>query len=182
MLFQEVWSWYESLMKSDHWKKNYYDHFLTALKAFKTERELHHCFTTLKVFNPEKRRHHCLEVFNIEKGLHHLLRTLKVFNIEKELHHFLETLKGFNFEKWLRQILITRKVYQNSYYTVLCWWTAASQGRLSYHIYDKRASPAPIFSLSDKWYVRQMKLFNFMNCRVSWTPDKLHGSLHPPPN
>ena len=38
-----------------------------------------------------------------------------------------------------------------------------------------------IFRLSDKWYIRQMKLFDFMNCRVSWTPDKLHGSLHPPP-
>ena len=24
----------------------------------------------------------------------------------------------------------------------------------------------PIFSLSDKWYVRQMKLFNFMNCQI----------------
>ena len=29
------------------------------------------------------------------------------------------------------------------------------------------------------WYVRQMKVFKFMNCRVSWMPDKLHGSLHP---
>ena len=132
MLFQEVWSWYESLMKRDHWKKNYYGHFLTALKAFKTERELHHCLTTLKVFNPEKRRHHCLKVFNTEKGLHHLLRTLKVFNIEKGLHHFLETLKGFNFEKYM---LITRKVYQNNY-SVLCWWAAASEGPLFYHIYD----------------------------------------------
>ena len=31
--------------------------------------------------------------------------------------------------------------------------------------------------LSDKWYVRQMKLFKFMNCQASWTQDKLHGSL-----
>ena len=30
----------------------------------------------------------------------------------------------------------------------------------------------PIFRLSDKWYIRQMKLFNFMNCRASWTLDK----------
>ena len=37
------------------------------------------------------------------------------------------------------------------------------------------------FRLSDKWYVRQMKLFKFMNCRTSWTPDKLRGSLPPPP-
>ena len=36
-----------------------------------------------------------------------------------------------------------------------------------------------IFRLSGKWYIRKMKLFNFMNCRASWTPDKLHGSLHP---
>ena len=41
-------------MKRDHWKKNYYGHFLTALKAFKTERELHHCLANLKVFNSEK--------------------------------------------------------------------------------------------------------------------------------
>ena len=40
----------------------------------------------------------------------------------------------------------------------------------------------PIFRLSDKWYVRQMKLFNFMNFRASWTLDKLHGSLHLSPN
>ena len=59
-----------------------------------------------------------------------MLRILKVFNIEKGLYHFLETLKDFNFEKWLRYILITSKVYQNS------WLTAASEGRLSYNIYD----------------------------------------------
>ena len=167
-------------MKRDHWKKNYYGHFITALKAFKTERELHHCLMTLKVFNAENRRHHCFKVFNTGKRLQHLPRTLHIFKTEKELHHFLETLKGFNFEKWFRQILVTRKICQNSYCTVLCWWTAASQGRLSYHIYDKRTSPAPVFRLSDKWYIRQMKLFNFMNCWVSSTPDKLHGSLHSP--
>ena len=150
-------------------KKPHYGHFLTALKDFQTERELYYYLATLKVFNTEK-------------GLHHLLRALRVFNIEKQIHHFLETLKGFNFEKWLRQTLVTRKVYQYSYCTVLCWWTAASQGRLSYHIYDKRTSPAPILRLSHKWYVRLMKLFNFKDCRVSWTPDKLHRSLHPPPN
>ena len=38
-----------------------------------------------------------------------------------------------------------------------------------------------IFKLSDKWYVRQIKLFNFMNCRASWTQDKLHESLPLPP-
>ena len=132
-------------------KENSYGHFLAALKCLKlTENSTTAlpllkflilkkglgCFlTTLKVFNPEKRHHLCLKVFNTKKGLHHFLRTLKVSNIEKGLHHFLETLKGFNFEKWLRHILITRKVYQNSY-SVECWWTAASEGRLSYDIYD----------------------------------------------
>ena len=72
---------------------------------------------------------------NTEKGLHHFLMTLRVFNIEKELHHFLETLKSFNFEKWHNHILMTLKVFQNSY-SVECWWTAISEGRLSYHIYD----------------------------------------------
>ena len=151
MLFQEIWSSYGSLMKRDHWKRTLTVTFWGLLKFLKLKENSTtallllkflilkkglRCFlTTLKVFNPEKRHHHCLKVFNTEKGLHHLLRTLKVFNIEKELHHFLETLKGFNFEKWLRHILITRKVYQNSY-SVECWWTAASEGRLSYHIYD----------------------------------------------
>ena len=30
-----------------------------------------------------------------------------------------------------------------------------------------------IFSLWDKWYIRQMKLFNFMDCRESETSSKL---------
>ena len=30
-----------------------------------------------------------------------------------------------------------------------------------------------IFRLPDKWHVRQMKLFNFMNCRANETSDKL---------
>ena len=151
MLFQEIWSSYESLMKRDHWKRTLTVTFWWLLKFLKLKENSTtalrllkflilkkglRCFlTTLKVFNPEKRHHHCLKVFNTKKGLHHFLRTLKVSNIEKGLHHFLETLKGFNFEKWLRHILITRKVYQNSYF-VECWWTAASEGRLSCHIYD----------------------------------------------
>ena len=36
-------------------KKNSYAHFLTALKVFKTQRELHHFLTALKVFNTEKK-------------------------------------------------------------------------------------------------------------------------------
>ena len=36
-------------------KKDYYGHILMALKAFKTERELHHSLTTLNVFNSEKK-------------------------------------------------------------------------------------------------------------------------------
>ena len=31
------------------------DHFLTALKASKAQKELHDCLTTVKVFNTEKR-------------------------------------------------------------------------------------------------------------------------------
>ena len=31
-----------------------FDHFLTALKVFKTQKELHHSLTTLGVFNNEK--------------------------------------------------------------------------------------------------------------------------------
>ena len=112
-------------------KKNY-GHFLTALKSFKNPRELHHYLRHLKISNTEKKRRHYLKVFNTEKRLHCFLRTLKVFNIEKGLHHFLEARKGFNFEKYM---LITRKVYQNNY-SVLCWWAAASEGPLFYHIYD----------------------------------------------
>ena len=136
-------------MKRDHWKITLTVTFWRLLKFLKLKENstaalrllklliqkkgLHCSLTTLKVFNPEKRHHHCLKVFNTKKGLHHFLRTLKVSNIEKGLHHFLETLKGFNFEKWLRHVLITRKVYQNSC-SVECWWTAASEGRLSYHL------------------------------------------------
>ena len=64
-------------------------HFLTALKAFKTQKELtkflilkkglRHFLTTLKVFNTEKGHHHCIKVFNTEKRHHHVLTTLKVF-------------------------------------------------------------------------------------------------------
>ena len=35
--------------------KNSYGHFLTAHKAFKTQRELHHGLAALKVFNTEKK-------------------------------------------------------------------------------------------------------------------------------
>ena len=150
MLFKEIWSSYEGLMKRDHWKITLRS-LSEVLKVFKTQRKLYHCLTALKVFNtekrtpllsydcsvfnPKKRHHHCLKVFNTKKGLRHFLRTLEVSNIEKGLHRFLETLKDFNFEQWLRHILTTRKVYQNSY-SVKCWWTATSENRLSYHIYN----------------------------------------------
>ena len=133
-------------------KKSACEHFLTAIwKFFKLKENSTtalwllkflvlkkglRCFlTALKVFNTEKRHHQCLKVFNFEKGLHHFLRTLKVSSMEKGQHDFFETLQGFNFKKWLRHVLITCKVYQNSY-SVECWWTAASEGRLSYQIYD----------------------------------------------
>ena len=123
MLFQEICTSYENLMKREHWKrlgftaftafktKKELHHCLTTLKAFNAEKGLRHFLTTLKVFNTEKRQHYCLKVFNTEKRLHHLLRTLKVFNIVKRLHHFLETLKGFNFKKWLHHILLTPKKF-----------------------------------------------------------------------
>ena len=49
ILFQEICASYESLMKRDTEKG--LSHFLTALKASKTQKELHHCLSTLKVFN-----------------------------------------------------------------------------------------------------------------------------------
>ena len=69
-------------------------------------------------------------VIDAEEGLHYFLTTLKVFNFEKGLDHFLETRKGFDFEKWFHHIPMTLEVSQN------CWWTAASEGCLSDHIYD----------------------------------------------
>ena len=111
-------------------------HFLKALKVFNIEKRTDSVtfLQLLKFLILKKGLRHCLKVFNTEKWLQHFLRTLKVFNIEKWIHHFLETLKGFNFEKWLHHILMTLKLFQKSYY-VECWWTAASEGRLSYHIY-----------------------------------------------
>ena len=42
------------LILTNELKKNSYGHFVTALKDFKTQRELHHCLAALKVFNAEK--------------------------------------------------------------------------------------------------------------------------------
>ena len=54
ILFQEICVSYESFMKRDTEKG--LGHFLTAPRASKTQKELHHCLTTLtKVFNTEKR-------------------------------------------------------------------------------------------------------------------------------
>ena len=93
MLFQDIWSSYESLMKRDHWKKNDYGHFLTALKAFETERELHHCFVTPKVFNPEK-RHIIVSKFLIpEKDSMTCLGLLKFLTLTKSSITSLRLLK-----------------------------------------------------------------------------------------
>ena len=43
------------LKKGRPLKKNSYGHFLTAIKAFKTPRELHHRLTALRAFNTEKK-------------------------------------------------------------------------------------------------------------------------------
>ena len=111
---------------------------LRLLKFLMLKKGLRHFLPTFKVNNAQKGLHHfltTLNVFNTEKGLHDFLTTLKVFNIEKGFHHLLEALiKGLNFEKWLHHILTTLKVFQNNY-SVECWWTAASECRLSYHIF-----------------------------------------------
>ena len=88
-------------------------------EAWPVKKDLVTFLQLLKFLILKKGLRHCLKVFNTEKWLHHFLRTLKVFNIEKGLHH----------------ILVTLKVFQNSY-SVECWWAAASDGCLSYHIYD----------------------------------------------
>ena len=90
---------------------------LRLLKFWILKNRLRHFPNTLKAFNTEKGHYHCLKVFNMRKELHHYFRTLKVFTIEERLHHFLETLK----------------VFQNSY-SVECWWTATSEGRLVRYI------------------------------------------------
>ena len=125
-------------------------HFLTTFKVINVLKELHHFLTTLKVFHIEKRHPHCLKAFNTKKGLHHFLLTLKAFNTETMLHHFLTALKSFNIEKGLHHFLQIFKIsilkmtppssyvsksFSNSY-SVECWWTAFSEGRLSYNIYD----------------------------------------------
>ena len=135
MLFQENWSCYERLMKPGHWKKNYCGHILTALKAFKTERELHHSLTTLNVFNSEKKDAIIVLKFLIpKKDFITCLGLLKFLTLRKSSITSLRLLKVLILNNHC-QILITGKVYQNSY-SLLCWWTVASQGCLSYHIYD----------------------------------------------
>ena len=52
-LVQGICVSFESLMKRDT-EKGLCCHFLTALRASKTQKELHRCLTTLKVFNTEK--------------------------------------------------------------------------------------------------------------------------------
>ena len=79
-------------MKHDHWKKNYYGQFLTALKAFKTERELHHCLKIPKDFNSEKDAI-SLKVFNTEKRFHRLIKTRKVLTLRKSSITSLRLLK-----------------------------------------------------------------------------------------
>ena len=63
-----------------------------ALKAFKTQKELHHCLTTIKVLT-------------LKKVLRQFFMTFKFVNAEKELHRFLTTLKVFNTEKGQRHCL-----------------------------------------------------------------------------
>ena len=65
-----------------------------------------------------------LKVFNIEKGLHptslRFLKYVKVLVLKNDYITFLMLLKFF------KVVILCRE----------CWWSAASEGRLSYHIYD----------------------------------------------
>ena len=74
-------------------KKNYYGHFLTALKAFKTERELHHCLTTLKVFNSEKDAITVLKFLIPKKDFITCLGLLKFLTLRKSSITSLRLLK-----------------------------------------------------------------------------------------
>ena len=80
-------------------EKNYYGHFLKALKAFKTEKELYHCLKTLKVFNSEKDAITVIKFLIPKKDFITCFGLLTFLTLRKDLHHFLETPKGFNFEQ-----------------------------------------------------------------------------------
>ena len=92
--------------------------------------------TTFTVINAKKALITFLWILNIlilKNGCITFLRLLK-FSIEKGNHHFLETFTDLSFRKWLHHILMTLNVFQNNY-SVECWWTAASEYLLSYHIF-----------------------------------------------
>ena len=80
-------------MKRDYWKRNYYGNFLKALKAFKTERELHHCFTTLKVFNSQKDAITILKFWIPKKDFITCLGLLKFLTLRKSSITSLRVLK-----------------------------------------------------------------------------------------
>ena len=80
-------------MKRDYWKRNYYGHFLTALKGFKTERELHHCHTPLKVFNSEKESMAVLKFLIPKKDFITYLGILKFLTLRKSSITSLRLLK-----------------------------------------------------------------------------------------
>ena len=90
-------------------KKNSHGHFLTAVKAFKTQRELHHCLAALKVFNPEKDTITVLKFLIPKKDSITFLRLVKLLTLRKGSITSLRLLK----------VLILK-----------------NEGRLSYHIYD----------------------------------------------
>ena len=109
--------------------------FLRLLKFLKLKKNPMTALRLLKFLILKKGLRHFLptfKVFNTEKGLHDFLTTLKVFNIERGFHHLLE---GLNFEKKApSHSHDSFKVFQNNY-SVECWWIAASESRLSYHIF-----------------------------------------------
>ena len=124
-------------------KKNSYGHFLTALKVFKNQRELHHCLTALNAFNTKigtplllilKKDTITVLTFLIpKKDSITFLGLLKFLTLRKGSITSLRVLKILILKN--DSVTITRTVYQNSY-SVECWWTAVSEGRLSYHIYN----------------------------------------------
>ena len=75
-----------------------------------------------------------LKVVNYEKACVTFLRLLKILVLKKDSITSLRLLKVLILKNDSVTFLWLLKFFQNSY-SVECWWTTASEGRLSYHIY-----------------------------------------------
>ena len=135
-------------------KKNYYGHFLTALKAFKTERELHHCLTTLKVFNSEKDAITVLKFLIPTKDFVICLGLLKVLTLRKSFITFLRLLKVLILNNDSVKFL-----YRVKFIKIAILYYACEQPllKVAYHI---------IF------VINQLHLLWFLSCQTSGTSDK----------